>query len=159
MTASRYSVDQSLLARRLHARVDGARLLVAADLAAGIEQHGDQRLEMRRRRRPIDQQRLGGAADPGAPHLGVEQDGLGHVELGRPVHVDMADALEMREHRHPRLRLHRATRLLPPRGTMTSMAPSRPASIIPTAARSRVGTSAMAASGRAAARSPSISAA
>ena len=63
-----------LLARRLHARIDGARRLVAAHLAAGIEQHGDERLEMRRRRRAIDQQRLGRAADAGAPHLGVEHD-------------------------------------------------------------------------------------
>ena len=31
---------------------------------------------------------------------------LRHVELGRLVDVDVADAFEMREHRHPRLRLH-----------------------------------------------------
>ena len=106
MMASRYSVDQSSSLAAFTRGSTALRLLVAAHLAAGIEQHRDQRLEMRRRRRAIDQQRLGRAADAGAPHLGVEQDGLGHVELGRPVDVDVADALEMREHRHPRLRLH-----------------------------------------------------
>ena len=44
----------------------------------------DQRLEMRRRDGAIDQQRLGGAADAGAPHLGVEHDRLRHVERRRP---------------------------------------------------------------------------
>ena len=58
------------------------------------------------RDRAVDQQRLGRAADAGAPHLGVEHDRLRHVELGRLVHVDVANAFEMREHRHARLRLH-----------------------------------------------------
>ena len=31
---------------------------------------------------------------------------LGHVERGRLVDIDMADAFQMREHRHPRFRLH-----------------------------------------------------
>ena len=104
---------------------------------------------MRRRRRAIDQQGLGRAADAGAAQLGVQHDALRHVERGRLVDIDVADAFEMREHRHARLLLHarrpgscrRAARC-------TSMLPSRPASIMPTAARSRVGTSEIAASGR-----------
>ena len=54
----------------------------------------------------VDQQRLGGAADAGAAHLGVEHDALRHLEIGRGVHEDVADAFEMREDRHPRLLLH-----------------------------------------------------
>ena len=61
---------------------------------------------MRRRDGAIDQQRLGRAAHAGAPHLGVEHDGLRHVELRRLVDIDVADAFEMREHRHARLGLH-----------------------------------------------------
>ncbi len=64
--ASRYSVDQSSSLAGFTRAIDGARRLVAAHLAAGVEQHGDERLEMRRRRRAIDQQRLGRAADAGA---------------------------------------------------------------------------------------------
>ena len=58
------------------------------------------------RRGAIDQQGLGRAADAGAPQLGVHHDGLGHVERRRLVDVDVADAFEMREHRHARLALH-----------------------------------------------------
>ena len=61
---------------------------------------------MRRRDRAIDQQRLGGAADAGAAHLGVEHDRLRHVERRGLVDIDVADAFEMREHRHPRFLLH-----------------------------------------------------
>ena len=58
------------------------------------------------RGRPVDQQRLGRAADAGAPHLGVDDDLLRHLEIGGAVDVDVAHAFEMREHRHARLRLH-----------------------------------------------------
>ena len=54
----------------------------------------------------IDQQGLGCAADAGAPHLGVENDFLGHIERGRPVDIDVADAFQVREYRHARFRLH-----------------------------------------------------
>ena len=106
MIASRYSVDQSCFARGLHARIGLLHGGIAAHLAAGVEQHVDQRLQMRRRRRAIDQQGLGRAADAGAAHLGVQHDGLGHVERGRLVDIDVADAFEMREHRHARFGLH-----------------------------------------------------
>jgi hypothetical protein len=63
-------------------------------------------LEHRRRHRAIDQQRLGGAAYAGAAHLGVEHDRLRHVERSGLVDIDVADAFEVCEHRHARLRLH-----------------------------------------------------
>ena len=61
---------------------------------------------MRRRAGAIDQQRLGRAADAGAAHLGVEHDRLRHLEIGGAIDIDMADAFEMREHRHARFVLH-----------------------------------------------------
>ena len=54
----------------------------------------------------VDQQRLGRAADAGAAHLGVDGDLHRHVEIGRAVDIEMADAFEMGEDRHPRLALH-----------------------------------------------------
>ena len=61
---------------------------------------------MGRRCGAVDEQRFGGAAHAGAAHLGVEHDARRHREIGGGVHVDVADALEMGEDRHPRLRLH-----------------------------------------------------
>ena len=106
MMASRYSVDQSSSLAGLTAAVGALRLGIAAHLAAGLDQHLDQRREMRGRGLAIDQQRLGRAAHAGAPHLGVEHDLLRHVEIGACMHIDVADAFEMREHRHARLGLH-----------------------------------------------------
>src|SRR5215211_3470324 len=54
---------------RLHPRVDLLHGVVAAHLAAGVDQHLDQRLQARRGSCAIDQQRLGRAADAGAAHL------------------------------------------------------------------------------------------
>ena len=95
-----------LFARRFDAAIHGLRRLIPADFAFGVEQHLDQRLEMGCRRGAIDQQRLGCAAHARAAHFGVEHDFLRHSERGRLVHVDMADAFEMREHGDARFRLH-----------------------------------------------------
>ena len=54
----------------------------------------------------VDQQRLGRAANAGAAHLGIGDDGLGHVEISRFVDIDVADAFEMGEDRHAGFRLH-----------------------------------------------------
>ena len=56
--------------------------------------------------RAVDQQRLGRAADAGAPHLGVDGDAHRHVEPGGAVDVEVAEPFEMREDRHARLLLH-----------------------------------------------------
>ncbi len=56
--------------------------------------------------RAIDQQGFRCAADAGAPHFGVENDFLGHVERGRPVDEDVADTFKVREYRHPRFCLN-----------------------------------------------------
>ncbi len=54
-------------------RVERARFGVAANLAAGRVQIGEDRRQVRGRDGAIDQQRFGRAADAGAPHLGVER--------------------------------------------------------------------------------------
>ena len=43
MIASRYSVDQSSSVAGFTRAIDGLRRRIAPDLAAGVEQHGDQR--------------------------------------------------------------------------------------------------------------------
>ena len=48
----------------------------------------------------VDQQGFGGAAHAGAPHLGVEHDFARHGQIGGAVHIGVAVALEMLEHRH-----------------------------------------------------------
>ena len=54
----------------------------------------------------VDQDRLGRAAHAGAPHLGVEAHGLRHPGVGGLVHIDMADAFEVAEHRNARILLN-----------------------------------------------------
>ena len=53
----------------------------------------------------MHQQRLGRAANPGSPHLGVDDDLQRLVEIRRPIDEHMHNAFEMGEHRHPRLAL------------------------------------------------------
>ena len=84
MMASRYSVRQSASVAGVTRGSGRLRRRVAADLAAGLEQRVEERHEMRRGAGAVDQQRLGGAADAGAPHLGVEHDVARHVEIGAP---------------------------------------------------------------------------
>ena len=79
---------------------------VAAHLAACFEQRLYQRGQDIRRGRRIDEQRFRRPAHAGAAHLGVEHDAHRHVEIGVTVDVGVAEALEVREHRHARLLLH-----------------------------------------------------
>jgi hypothetical protein len=62
----------------------------------------------------VDQQRLGGAANAGTAHLGVDGDRNRHVEFGRAVDIEVADAFKMRENRHARLLLHSGHEALAP---------------------------------------------
>src|SRR6478735_181840 len=75
----------------LDARIDLLHRVVAAHLAAGIDQHLDQRLQVRGSSRTIDQQRFDRTADTGTTHLGIEHDLPRHFEISRPVDVDMVD--------------------------------------------------------------------
>src|SRR5690606_15152661 len=76
---------------------------VAADFAALFEQRVDDGPEVRVHDVLVDQQRLGGAADAGAPHLGVDGDLHRHVEPCRAVDIGVADALEVGEDGDARL--------------------------------------------------------
>ena len=95
-----------LFARRSDGRVGRLRRLVAAHRAARGEQRLDERGEHRRRGGAVDQQRLGGAADAGAPHLRIDDDPDRLVEVRRAIDVDVHEPFEMREDGDPRLALH-----------------------------------------------------
>ena len=143
MMASRYSVDQSASLAGMTRGSAAEYRRVAAYLAAGIGEADDQRPQQPVGSGAIDQQCLGGTAHAGAPQFGVDAgSSRRHREVGRLVDVDVADALEVREHRHPRFRSAPARRGFSRRAARSRRsAPSSPASISPTAARSPVGTS------------------
>ncbi|MND82165.1 hypothetical protein D3C80_739870 [compost metagenome] len=54
----------------------------------------------------VDQQCLRRPANTGAAHLGINDDAFRHVEIGRGIDIDMANAFQMGEDGHPCLRLH-----------------------------------------------------
>ena len=95
-----------LLGRGRHARIDRRTRRIAAHRAAGVEQGTDQRRKMGGHAAPVHQQRFRRAAHAGAPQLGVQHDVLRHLQVRLPVHIHVADALEMSDHRHARLLLH-----------------------------------------------------
>ena len=78
----------------------------ARKLAAERAQVGDQQRQQRGRDGGVDQQRLGRAADAGAAHLGIGQDGARHRRVGGRVDVGVAEPLGMGEHRHAGLLHH-----------------------------------------------------
>ena len=63
-----------VFARRRHARVGLAGGRIAAHRAARLDQRLDQGLQHERRGGAVDEQRFGGAADAGPPHLSVDRD-------------------------------------------------------------------------------------
>ena len=104
--ASSHSVSKSRRSRR-QIRHDRARPRIGAEIAAAAHaRSADQHRQQRGRDRGIDQQRLGRAADAGAPHLGVGQHRARHRRIGRGVDIGVAEPLGMGQHRHPRLALH-----------------------------------------------------
>ena len=105
MIRSRYSVDQSC--GRGHGaglqRADGG---VAADLAAGLDQRGQDGAEQAVGGVAVAEQALGGTADAGAAELGVEGDVECQAGVGAAVQVDVAVAVEVGEDGDAALRLH-----------------------------------------------------
>ena len=95
-----------LFARRRHPRIGLTRRRIAAHGAAGLDQRVDQLPQQERGDRAMHEQGFGCAADPGSPHLGVDDDPQRLVEIHGTIDVDMHDAFEMGEHRHPRLTLN-----------------------------------------------------
>ncbi len=94
-----------VLGRRPDARVRLPDDLVAAHLATGSEERLDHRRDVSRGRGRVEQHGLGSTTDTGAAELGVEHDLARHVHVGRSVHVDVAIALQVTDHRHARLLL------------------------------------------------------
>src|SRR3546814_9180117 len=58
------------------------------------------RREVHRRPGAVEQQRLHGAADAGAPQLGVHHDPARRFRVGRRVDIDVHEPFEMPDHRH-----------------------------------------------------------
>ena len=123
------------------ARVDGAGRRVAAHLAAGVEQRLTSGAQQPPGIRLIDKQGLGRAANARPPHLRIEHDCARHIEIGGLVHIDVADAFEMREHRHARLLLHALDEALAAARHDHIDGAAKPSSMRPTASRSVVATS------------------
>src|SRR5262249_12542144 len=94
------------LGRSLYPIVDRLRCDIAAHFATRRDQHFDQRFEVVGCAAAVDQQRFRRAAHAGAAHLGVQYNFLGHVERSREVHEHVANPFEVREYRHPGLRLY-----------------------------------------------------
>ena len=82
MMASSYSVTQSSSRGGRCLGDAGAGFVVATNGAAGGDQRVADRLEMGIGDGAVDEQRLGGAADRGATHLGVDDHLCGEVEVG-----------------------------------------------------------------------------
>ena len=80
-------------------RLHPAGRLVAADLAAPGNEGIQDRPELGLRDRTVDEQRLGRAADAGAPHLGVEDNLARHLGVGPGMDVGVAQSVQVRDHR------------------------------------------------------------
>ena len=91
-------------AGRQNTRIDRARAGIAAQFAAAIDQACDNAGRFGKLR--VEQQRFHRAADTGAAHLGIERDHARHRRIGGGMNIGVADAVEMGEHRHPRIGLH-----------------------------------------------------
>ncbi len=59
---------------------------------------------------------LDGIADPWPLHLGIKHDLLSHREVGRQIHIDVTEALLVRDHWDRRHLLHSPDQFLPPSG-------------------------------------------
>src|SRR4029079_15610139 len=72
---------------RLDPFVDGTRRVVAANVAAGRDEHFNQRLKLAAGTGTVDQERFGGPADAGTPHFRNKQQFLGTFERGSSVYI------------------------------------------------------------------------
>ena len=91
---------------RRQIRHDRAGRSIGAEIAAEGAQVGDDRRQQGSGAGGIDQQRLGGAADAGPPHLGVGDNGARHVGIGLAIDIGVAEPFGVGQHRHTRLALH-----------------------------------------------------
>ncbi len=87
---------------------------VDPQLHAGGLQAGDRHGQHLRGGVAVHQQGLGGVADPGPLHLGVDDDLDGHLGIGVGVHVDVVVARGRVDHRHAGVLLQERLQLLAP---------------------------------------------
>ena len=108
-SSARYSVSQSSSVAASIGTSGGraARAVVAVEDDAGLAERAEQRPAGTLRDVRVDEQRLGGVADPGPLQLGVEHDRLGGLEVGARVDVHVAVARGGVDHRHGRDALER----------------------------------------------------
>ena len=143
-----------LVNRRNHAGVRSANDLVPSHLASCFDQIPDNERNQFAGSGAIEENALCSAANAGAPHLRVQRNPARPRPVGSGIHINVANAFKVGEHRTRASRCTRSTRLQPPRGTRTSTAPSQPARSSRTASRSGVRTIWTAASGRPADNNP-----
>ena len=91
---------------RQDAGIERLHRCIAAHFARPLQQRRHQSLLQRSGRRSIDQQRLHRSAHRRAAQLAVDHDRHGLFGIGAGIDIDMVDAIQMRQHRHPRLLLH-----------------------------------------------------
>ena len=93
---------------RGHGAGDAGQLAVRPHLDARVQKVAHQHVAVLRVEAPVDQQAFRRAADAGAAGLGVDDDAAGFLQVGGGARIDVADAFQMGEHRHPRLGLDKA---------------------------------------------------
>ncbi len=106
MMASRYSLYQSCSSAGFDSRVGTRAQRIAAHLAARRQQRLHQRRQMRRAHVAIDQQRLRRAAHAGAAHFRIQHDTFRHRQICIAMHIHVANAFEVPDHRHARFLAH-----------------------------------------------------
>ena len=95
-----------------HDARDVEKRLVASDLDAGLDEVSQERGASGFVKGAINEQAFGGAANSGAAGLGIEDDATRLHEVGGAVDIDVDDAFEVSEDRHPRFGLHACYQVL-----------------------------------------------
>ena len=88
------------------------QLTLAAHLDPGLHQVLDQDRAVFGVKLPVDQQTFRRATNPGAAGLGVQNHAPRFVQIGIAVGIDVANAFQMGENRHPRFGLDQTDQTL-----------------------------------------------
>jgi len=105
-----------VLASRPNPRINLLHRRVPPNLAPRIQQIRNNRRKVRINTGAIHQQRLSRAANTGATHLRINNDGACHPNVGVTVNIHVAVTLKMPNDRHPSLLLHPLNQALPTAG-------------------------------------------
>ena len=85
-----------------HVREKSGQERIAIHFDAGGLQDGDDLWVEAFRHAFVDQQRFGGVAGTGLFGFGIEKNLFGHRQISRGININVADAVVMFDHRHPR---------------------------------------------------------